>query len=225
MKSHRHELLHRRRGTILRISYALAIGMVILAFQWQIPVKERTVQRPVNDELTFLDFTLRTKVQETTPLPEVNRQPVQPITATSNIVAVVNTKPVAIVPFQEPDLTQTLLPNGGPATQDIVMDNIYRTVQEMPEFPGGLQAFYAYLAKAITYPAMDRENDIEGTVHIQFVVEKDGSISHIEILRGATSRMNEEAIAALAGSPRWKPGKQQGMAVRVYYVLPIYFRL
>lgn len=225
MQTHRHQQLHRKRGTILRISYVLAIGMVILAFQWQIPEKERTVQRRVNDELTFLDFTLRTKVQERTPMPEANREPVQPITTITNIVEVTNTKPVATVPFQEPDLTQTLLPDGGPVNQDIVMDNIYRTVQEMPEFPGGLQAFYAYLAKAITYPAIDRENDIEGTVHVQFVVEKDGSISNIEILRGATSRMNAEAIAALAQSPRWKPGKQQGMAVRVYYVLPIYFRL
>lgn len=226
MNEHPHQRLHKKRGLILRISYILAIGLVILAFQWKGETRERPLRAQENDELTFLDFMLRSQVKEEIPLPdpadivrEENR-----ITEESNIVEVENQRKVEEQRIHEPDLSRTQLPAAGPADEEVVIDDIYRIVEIMPSFPGGLEAFYDYLARTMTYPELDRLNQIEGTVHMQFVIEKDGSISQVEILRGATPRMNREAIRALSSAPRWNPGQQQGQAVRVYFNLPVYFR-
>jgi len=102
----------------------------------------------------------------------------------------------------------------------------FRIVEEMPEPPGGLKAFYAYIYQNVKYPAMARENNIEGTVYIQFVVEPDGSLSDIQVLRGPGGGLNEAAVEVLQKYPqKWKPGKQRGKAVPVYFNLPIKFTL
>lgn len=157
----------------------------------------------------------------------LDEKPVEenPITEESNIVEVDNAKQLTEQPVIEPDLTKATHSMGEPGKEEVVIDKLYRVVEEMPSFPGGLEAFYSYLSNTMTYPKLDRLNGIEGTVYVQFIIEKDGSISQVEILRGATPRMNREAIQALEKAPKWNPGKQQGQPVRVLYNLPVYFRL
>jgi TonB family protein len=101
----------------------------------------------------------------------------------------------------------------------------FRIVEQMPEFPGGTKSLYDFIYKNIEYPAMARENNIEGTVHIQFVVNIDGSVSDITVLRGPGEGLNNEAIRVVGMLPKWKPGKQRGKAVPVYFTLPIKFKL
>jgi protein TonB len=90
-------------------------------------------------------------------------------------------------------------------------------VEEMPEFPGGVQALYEFINSKIRYPAIARENGIEGTVYVQFVVGADGTVSQVEVLRGPGGGLNEEAMRVVGLLPKWKPGKQRGKAVPVYY--------
>ncbi len=103
---------------------------------------------------------------------------------------------------------------------------IYDYVQKMPEFVGGEKAMYEFLKSHIIYPKLAWENNIEGTVLIEFVVEKDGSISNIRPLVSANfSELNEEAIRVVKMFPKFIPGMQMGKPMRVYYKLPIKFTL
>lgn len=101
----------------------------------------------------------------------------------------------------------------------------FTIVEEMPEFPGGQEAMFAYIGKELKYPEQAVEEGIEGVVFISFVVEKDGSITHVSVLRGIGGGCNEEAVRVVSAMPNWKPGKQRGEAVRVKYNLPIRYKL
>ncbi|MFD0750861.1 energy transducer TonB [Mucilaginibacter calamicampi] len=102
---------------------------------------------------------------------------------------------------------------------------IHASVDVAPTFPGGIPAFTNFLAKNLKYPAVDRENKITGKVFVIFVVEPDGSLSHFNAVRGPSETLKAEAIRALASSPKWQPGKQNGEAVRVQFTVPINFEL
>lgn len=95
----------------------------------------------------------------------------------------------------------------------------------MPEFPGGLEALLNYLSRNIRYPTEARQQGIQGRVYLSFVIEKNGSVSTIEILRGIGGGCDEEAIRVVEKMPNWNPGKQNGRPVRVIYNLPVRFSL
>lgn len=95
----------------------------------------------------------------------------------------------------------------------------------MPEFPGGQSALMLYLSKQ-PYPPFFRENDVEGTVYVQFVIEQDGSINEVKIARSSGwKEYDNPAIEHVKAMPNWKPGYQDGKPVRVQYVVPIKFKL
>jgi TonB family protein len=105
-------------------------------------------------------------------------------------------------------------------------DEIFTIVEQNPEFPDGQAALFKWLSQNIKYPAIARANEIEGTIYVGFIVNKNGSISNAEVKRGvAGSGLNEEALRVINAMPRWKPGKNQGKPVRVAYTLPIMFKL
>ena len=96
----------------------------------------------------------------------------------------------------------------------------------MPEFPGGTEALIKFLQDNVTYPQIAKENNIEGRVLCQFVVEKDGTITDIQVVRsGGDASLDKEAVRVLRLMPKWKPGKQQGKPVRVKYTVPVNFKL
>ena len=102
---------------------------------------------------------------------------------------------------------------------------IFTVVESMPEFKGGMAQLYTYLGNNIKYPVMAKESGIQGKVYVTFVVERDGSITDVRVLRGIGGGCDEEAIRVVAGMPSWKPGKQRGKPVRVQYNLPVRFTL
>lgn len=104
-------------------------------------------------------------------------------------------------------------------------DRIYVIVEENPRFPGGEEACMLWLAENIVYPETCVEQGIQGRVYAQFVIEKDGSLTNIKIVRSPHQDLSEEAIRVLADMPKWKPGIQRGKPVRAKYSLPVYFRL
>jgi periplasmic protein TonB len=111
--------------------------------------------------------------------------------------------------------------------QQIVEEKVepFLVVEQMPDFQGGESELYKYLEKNIKYPAMARESGITGTVYIRFVVNKDGTITNATLLRGIGGGCDEEAIRVVKGMPPWKPGKQNGIPVPVYFTLPVHFIL
>jgi periplasmic protein TonB len=109
--------------------------------------------------------------------------------------------------------------------EEEVVDEIFTIVENQPEPYGGMRAFYEYIAKNLTYPASARRNNIEGRVYIEFVVEKDGSLTDVKILKGIGGGCDEEAVRIIKNAPKWIPGKQRGRPVRVKMVLPVLFKL
>ena len=93
------------------------------------------------------------------------------------------------------------------------------------EFPGGQAAMYEWLAKEIRYPAIARESGIQGRVFVGFVIERNGELTDIKILRGIGGGCDEEALRAIKRMPRWKPGEVGGQKVRCYFRLPVVFKL
>ena len=104
-------------------------------------------------------------------------------------------------------------------------DRVFSVVEQDPEFPGGMEALYRYIAENIKYPQLARDNGITGKVYVTFVVEKDGSISLPRILRDIGGGCGAEAVRVVKAMPKWKPGKQRGKPVRVQFNLPVNFTL
>lgn len=113
-----------------------------------------------------------------------------------------------------------------PVQEEIVVeDEIFKVVEQMPEFPGGQAALMQFLGK-ITYPPFARENDLEGTVYVQFVIDKSGKITDVVIARSSGHKiLDDAAMSHVKTMPAWAPGKQRGKPVRVQYVVPIKFKL
>ncbi len=106
-----------------------------------------------------------------------------------------------------------------------VEEKIFTAVEQNPEFPGGQSEMYAYLRKNIKYPGAASRANIQGRVFLQFVVNTDGSITDVEVVKGVGFGCDEEAMRVVKGMPKWKPGRQSGRAVRVKYTLPVAFQL
>jgi periplasmic protein TonB len=104
-------------------------------------------------------------------------------------------------------------------------DVTFVIVEQSPEFANGVKAMYQFLSDNMKYPAVARENNIEGTVYVGFVVGKDGTIRDVKVKRGIAGGCNEEAIRVVELMPKWNPGKQNGRPVSVAYTIPIKFKL
>jgi len=104
-------------------------------------------------------------------------------------------------------------------------DMVFTSVEHQPEYPGGISQFYKFLVKNLRYPAAARENNTQGRVIVTIVVEKDGSLSQVKVVRGIGDGCDEEAVRLVKLSSPWKPGMQNGHAVRVMYSVPVSFTL
>jgi len=102
---------------------------------------------------------------------------------------------------------------------------IFMVVEQMPEFPGGEEKLYQFLADSIHYPQLAKDSGIQGRVYVTFVIENDGSVSDARILRGIGGGCDEEALRVINLMPKWKPGTERGKSVRVQYSLPVKFTL
>ena len=104
-------------------------------------------------------------------------------------------------------------------------EDVFMVVKDQPEFPGGTSALLEYLRKNIKYPAICRENNIQGRVIVSFIVNKDGGIVEPEVIKSVNPSLDKEALRVISGMPKWKPGSQRGKPVRVKYTVPVNFRL
>lgn len=105
------------------------------------------------------------------------------------------------------------------------VNTVFVVVETMPEFPGGQQALFKYLNESVKYPVIAQENNIQGRVIVQFVVERDGSVTDVQVVRSVDPSLDKEAKRVISSMPKWSPGKQRGKAVRVKYTVPVNFKL
>lgn len=104
-------------------------------------------------------------------------------------------------------------------------DEIFKSVEQPPQFPGGDAALMKYLSSHIQYPTMAQENGVQGKVVVQFVVEKDGHVGQVNVVRSVDKDLDREAVRVCKSLPKFTPGRQNGQAVRVWYTLPVAFKL
>lgn len=204
------------------IGLVVALSTTLLAFEYKTfedrenVLPELEVVDVIDDELPPLTFPKR----EHKPTP-----PPQPI------AAVPDPEPIPIPdPTPEPIVEPT--PDPEPVIEDWdgpeapVVDNMPINIAEvMPEFNGGEEALYKYLANHVKYPQLALENGLEAKLYVQFIVNKNGSISDVKVLNPEGYGFDKEATRVIKAMPNWKPGKQAGRKVRVYYVIPINFAI
>ena len=113
-----------------------------------------------------------------------------------------------------------------PVEEVVAEDNeLFTVVDQQPEFEGGYEAMMAFIKKHMVYPPNARRMQIEGTVHLSFIVSKTGAISEVKVLRGIMTECDREAVRVVQMMPAWKPGKQNGRNVNVRFILPLKFRM
>ena len=112
-----------------------------------------------------------------------------------------------------------------PEPPKVEENKVFDMVEEMPSFPGGPAALMQFLQSNTHYPAVAQENGVQGRVTVSFVVEKDGSITDVQVARSADPSLDKEAVRVVKSMPRWTPGRQNGSTVRVKFNVPVTFRL
>ena len=103
--------------------------------------------------------------------------------------------------------------------------NVYRSVEQMPEFPGGAAALMRYLQSHINYPPMAAQNNIGGRVVVQFIIDETGQVGEVKVVRSVNEEIDAEAVRVIKSLPKFEPGRQDGEAVSVWYTLPVSFKL
>ncbi len=214
--------LESKKRIFLQIGIALALGAALVAFEWK--QYERTEIDLGALEIDFIE-------EEDIPItrPEVPPPPPPP-EPTQELIIVdddIELEEEFTIDFDADVLSevQEFTPIIFEAEEEVDEEVIFTVVEDQPEFPGGEAARQKFLEDNLRYPQMAREAGIQGTVFITFVVERDGSVTDVRILRGIGGGCDEEAVRVVRMMPRWEPGRQRGQPVRVQFNMPIRFRL
>ncbi|MBQ9499634.1 MAG: energy transducer TonB [Bacteroidaceae bacterium] len=222
--------LEDKKSTGLLIGYVMVLAVIFAAFEWtqrdkkidtsgqvaevvfeeeiEIPITEQPeqVQAPPPPEAPSIAETL-TIVDDDS---DVQQSAILSSEETGEQVEIKYTPTVAVQEEEE----------------DVVDEQeIFEIVEEPTTFPGGDAALMQWLSKNIKYPAIAQENGTQGRVTVRFVVERDGSVSNAEVVRGVDPYLDKEALRVVNSMPKWNPGKQRGKAVRTRFTLPVTFRL
>jgi len=200
----------------------IALAVTLLAFNWKSYEKQELtlVTRTVdNAEEEMVQITQ----QEKPPPPPKPPQQTTVIEIVEDDVEIEDDIEIDVEADQETEV-QDYVPVEEPEEEE-EETQIFQVVETMPTFPGGDAARIKYLQNNLKYPTMARESGIQGKVFVTFVVEKDGSITDVKVLRGIGGGCDEEAVRVIKNMPKWKPGKQRGKPVRVQFNMPIVFKL
>jgi len=213
--------LNKKSGLYLNIGLVMSLLIVISAFEWRFFDDGDLVNLgQVRDD--FEDMLEIPPTEQPPPPPPKIQQP--------EIIEVPDEEEIEEeidvdldVEITEDTAIDDIISEEAPEEEDV--DQVFNIVEQQAEFKGGMKKFYEYVAKKMKYPPQARRMGIEGKVYVQFVVERDGSITDVQVIRGIAAGCDQEAMKVIRESPKWNPGKQRGRAVRVRRVIPITFRL
>lgn len=202
----------------------MVLSLIYIAFEWT--DKEVTVYEVIDpDLLAEEEIEIIQTAQELPPPPP---PPAPEIVEELNVVEDdVVTETLEIDTEDDKDKTVVInspITSTGPA-QEVEDNVVFQVVERMPSFPGGDAAMFKYLGDNINYPVIAQENGVQGRVICQFVVNRDGSIVDIVVVRSVDSSLDKEAVRVIKSMPKWSPGQQRGKPVRVKFTLPVNFKL
>jgi protein TonB len=201
----------------------LVLSICYVAFEW---TEKEVTKYEVSDTDFFFEeeIDIQQTTQETPPPPPP--PVVQEVEVLNVVEDDVEVEEIEINTEDDKDVEVVIAPPVEAPVEEEEEDVVFQVVETMPEFPGGPQALFKYLADNVKYPVIAQENGIQGRVICQFVVNKDGSIVEVVAVRSSGEpSLDKEAIRVINSMPKWKPGKQRGKPVRVKYTVPVNFRL
>jgi len=219
--------LENKKGFFLEIGLAVTLLAFLGIFEWSTKVEkaeELVGNQTAVEEVEEIMITRQEDLQVPPPPP--------PKQQVAEILEILDDKVEVedIAPIEELD-DEDKVDYSAPV-EEIVQEEekpeepeIFFIVEEMPQFPGGETALRKYIAENVRYPEMAKENDIQGTVYVRFVVDEKGKVTNVELLRGVDPLLDKEALRVVSSLPNWKPGKQRGKAVKVSHSVPIKFAL
>ena len=214
--------LQNRRGLFMEIGLVVALLVVVLAFRWG--QTEKVVEAMV-DTVAPVEEEVIVNTEQEQRQPEVRPQVNQVL---SDVIDVVRNETQITTEYNFDEFTedfQIVVPTAAPEEEAVEEIPVFNA-EEMPTFQGGdLNTFRTWVQGRLQYPRLASENNIQGTVTLQFVIERDGSLSNITVLASPDKSLTDEAIRVLNSSPKWEPGKQRNRPVRVYYILPVVYQL
>lgn len=213
--------LENKKRIFLQIGIVFALVVILVAFEWK--QYERTIVDLGVLEMDFIEEEDIPITRQETPPPPPPPDP------SMELVIVDDDVEIEEEFFIDVEATVTTVVEHRPVMiqqeEEVAEDVIFTVVEDNPTFPGGETALMRYLSDNMRYPTMAREAGIQGTVFVTFVVERDGSVTDVRILRGIGGGCDEEAVRVVRNMPKWAPGRQRGQAVRVQFNLPIRFVL
>lgn len=215
--------LENKKGLFLQIGLVLALALTLLAFEWK--SYDKTELDLGQQVAAKVDEDVVINTQQNQPPPPPPQQQVQTtvLNIVENDVEVESDLEInAEADANTVNQNYTPVMTDEPEPQET---EIFTVVEEEPSFPGGEAARKKFLSENIKYPPMAKEAGIQGRVFVTFVVEKDGSITDVKVLRGIGGGCDEEAVRVVKLMPKWQPGKQRNKAVRVQFNMPIDFKL
>ena len=215
--------LEDKKVVYVLMGFVFVLSLCYVALEWT--EKEVTKYEVADMEFTFEEeVEIQQTTQETTPPPPP--PPVQEVEVLNVVEDDVETESIEINTEDNKDVEVVIAAPVEAPVEEEEEEVVFVVVETMPEFPGGQQALFKYLSENVKYPVIAQENGIQGRVICQFVVNKDGSIVDVEVVRsGGDASLDKEAVRVIKSMPKWKPGKQRGKAVRVKYTVPVNFRL
>lgn len=214
--------LENKKRIFLQIGLVVALLGALVAFEW------KQYERPEFDLGTFdMDIFEEEEIpitRQEQPPPPPPPEPSQELVIVDDDVEI---EEEFIIDVEATVFTevQEFAPIQMDVEEEVEDDVIFTVVEEQPTFPGGEEARVRFLGDNLRYPQMAREAGIQGTVFVTFVVERDGSVTDVRVLRGIGGGCDEEAVRVVQAMPRWEPGRQRGQPVRVQFNMPIRFML
>ncbi|UXP33256.1 TonB family protein [Reichenbachiella agarivorans] len=213
--------LGRKAGMFFNIGLTISLVLVITAFEWKFYDDGDLVDLGQVDD-NFEDIMeIPPTEQPPPPPPKIELPQIVEVPDEEEIEEEIEVE--LDVEITETTVIEDIVFDDAPAEE--VADEVFDIVEDQPAPPGGMAAFYKYVGQNMKYPNQARRMGIEGRVFVQFVVDKDGSITEVRAIKGIGAGCDEEAVRVLEGAPKWKPGKQRGRAVKVRMILPITFKL
>lgn len=217
--------LENKRPTWLLVGYVTVLAFMFVAFEWTRDVRVDTSGR-INENVFEQDMEIPLTRQ-----PELTPPPPPQVTPINDVLTIIDDDATAEeTNFASLEETgEDVVIKHIPVTVDeevVVEDDIFVVVEENPQFPnGGTAGLLQYLGKNIKYPTIPQENGTQGRVTVQFVVNKDGSIVDVKVIRGVDPYLDKEAVRVISTMPKWIPGKQRGVPVRCKFTVPVTFKL
>jgi protein TonB len=218
--------LESRKGIFFQIGLIFAMAVILVAFEWKsydaLDINTMGDQRALNEVEELATITQ----QNTPPPPPPPPAPSMVLNIVENTAEIDDDISIDAEADENTQVEEYKAPVMKQVDEEVVEEQeIFMVVENAPAFPGGDVARMKFLQDNIKYPQMARESGIQGTVYVTFVVERNGNVTDVKILRGIGGGCDEEAVRVVQNMPKWEPGKQRGKPVRVQFNMPIKFTL